>query len=246
MRKVLEIGGIVAAAVLIVFGAAAIYLAVGGHGTVSDNLKTQQITGTHDMTPKGIAPEVADVAATQAKLTADFAKVGVKFTPSKVTAPGCSVAGKQVTDGDSARCFAQYMFIHAIRPTGLVYSQMGQYLAKPDTPFKYTDGGGGVSPSASPATLSQYAQVDAKGQFVSNTQRNTWIDQVALSTALNSSYMADQIAMFGIVVGIALLLSGFGFGILAVSGALRNPDSVLNRVKKPGANDSSTPAVPTA
>jgi hypothetical protein len=35
------------------------------------------------------------------------------------------------------------------------------------------------------------------------------------------SYMADQLGNFGIVVGIALLLSGFGFVILAVGGALR-------------------------
>ena len=33
--------------------------------------------------------------------------------------------------------------------------------------------------------------------------------------------MAEQMALFGIVVGIALLLSGFGFIILALGGALR-------------------------
>ena len=33
--------------------------------------------------------------------------------------------------------------------------------------------------------------------------------------------MAAQLGNFGIVVGIALLLSGFGFLILALSGALR-------------------------
>ena len=43
----------------------------------------------------------------------------------------------------------------------------------------------------------------------------------ALSTALNVSYMAEQMALFGIVVGFALLLSGFGFIILALGGALR-------------------------
>ena len=39
--------------------------------------------------------------------------------------------------------------------------------------------------------------------------------------------MAEQTSLFGLVVGIALLLSGLGFGILAVGGALRNTDSVL-------------------
>jgi hypothetical protein len=35
------------------------------------------------------------------------------------------------------------------------------------------------------------------------------------------SYMAEQVALFGIVVGIALLLAGIGFLILTLSGALR-------------------------
>jgi hypothetical protein len=39
--------------------------------------------------------------------------------------------------------------------------------------------------------------------------------------------MAEQLALFGIVVGVALLLSGFGFAILAIGGALRNPDTAL-------------------
>ena len=41
--------------------------------------------------------------------------------------------------------------------------------------------------------------------------------ETALSTALNVSYMAQQIALFGLVVGIALLLSGVGFLILAIA-----------------------------
>ena len=39
--------------------------------------------------------------------------------------------------------------------------------------------------------------------------------ETALTNALNTSFFAEQVAMFGIVVGVALLLSGFGFGILA-------------------------------
>jgi len=33
--------------------------------------------------------------------------------------------------------------------------------------------------------------------------------------------MASQLALFGIVVGVALLLTGIGFAILAIGGALR-------------------------
>ena len=39
--------------------------------------------------------------------------------------------------------------------------------------------------------------------------------ETALSTALNTSYMADKLGLFGIVVGIALFLSGIGFIVLA-------------------------------
>ncbi|MCI4364421.1 MAG: hypothetical protein L3K13_09065, partial [Thermoplasmata archaeon] len=48
-----------------------------------------------------------------------------------------------------------------------------------------------------------------------------------LSTALNASYMASKISLFGVVVGVALLLAGIGFGILAVGGALRSQDTAL-------------------
>jgi hypothetical protein len=247
MRKALEIGGIVAAAILLAFGIASIVLAANGHNTVSANLKTQQITGTPDMASNSpaIKGEVKAITANQNLLVKKFKAVGVTFTPSAVTVPSCSVAGKQVTDGSSARCFAQYMFIHAMGATnGLVYSQMGRYPAKPGTPFEYTDGNGGISPSATPATIARYAVTDpATKQPVDNGARNIWIDQVALSTALNASYMADQISMFGIVVGIALLLSGIGFGILAVGGALRNPQGMLGFVHKAKSADRTTPAV---
>ncbi len=48
--------------------------------------------------------------------------------------------------------------------------------------------------------------------------------ETALSTALNSSYMADRISVFGIVVGVALLLTGIGFIILAAA-VLRRKDA---------------------
>jgi hypothetical protein len=231
MRKVLEIGGIVAAVVLIAFGVAAIVLAVQGNNTVNSELKDQQITGTPDMASDSAAikGEVAAINASQQKLVAKFKAAGETFTPSTVSVPGCSVAGQRVDDGNKARCFAQYMFIHAMGATnGLVYSQMGRYPAKPSTPFKYTDGNGGISPSASPAIIAQYAVTNpVTKQPADNGARTVWIDQVALSTALNSSYMASQLSLFGLVVGIALLLSGIGFGILAVGGALRSSSGMV-------------------
>ncbi len=45
MRKFFEIGGLVAAAVLIAFGVAAIVMGVNGRSTVQDSLKLEQIVG---------------------------------------------------------------------------------------------------------------------------------------------------------------------------------------------------------
>jgi hypothetical protein len=48
--------------------------------------------------------------------------------------------------------------------------------------------------------------------------------------------MAEQLALFGVVVGVALLLSGIGFAILAIGGALRNPETALTWfARKPAA-----------
>jgi len=187
MRKFLEFGGVAAGVVLIAFGVAAIALGMNGRSTVQTNLKQQQIVGTPDMTPSGIAAE-----AKAAKL------------PASIPLPTCTIAGKQVTTGSQARCFAEYMQIHTYMATGGVpYSQMPRY-ASPD--------GKGTNDAAK--------ATQADGQPVSNPARDIWVTETALSGALNTSYMAEQMAMFGIVVGVALLLTGVGFIILALGGAL--------------------------
>ena len=52
-----------------------------------------------------------------------------------------------------------------------------------------------------------------------------WVTETALSTALNVSYMATQLSLFSLVVGIALLLAGVGFIVLAAGGALRRGEA---------------------
>jgi hypothetical protein len=69
-------------------------------------------------------------------------------------------------------------------------------------------------------------------QPTDNGARNLWVTETALTTALNTSYMAEQLALFGIVVGVALLLAGFGFAILAIGGALRTTDAALPFIAK--------------
>src|SRR5437764_5507305 len=127
MRKAFEIGGLVAAVVLVAFGVAAMAMSANGRSTVSSELKQQQIIGTPDMTPAGIKGEVT--------------KAGLK----NVSLPTCSGANKTVTSGARARCFAQYMRSHALEATGgYVYSQMGIYVAKPGTTNAQLMPGGGT------------------------------------------------------------------------------------------------------
>ena len=123
---------------------------------------------------------------------------------SNVPIPSCDVAEKEIRTGTEARCFAQYMRIHALESSGgLTYAQMGRFVAAAD-------------PSDPKGTSDEAAAAkDKDGEPISNGARNTWVTETALATALNVSYMAEQIALFSVVVGIALLLSGIGFIILA-------------------------------
>jgi hypothetical protein len=222
MRKFFEIGGVVAGAVLIAFGIAAIVMGMNGRSTVSDSLKQEQITGTPDMTPTAIAGEVTAAKQAQSKLFSQLKAAGSNMTASPIETPTCSVANKLVETGSEARCFAKYMRIHTFGATsGLTYSQMGRYVAKPNTPLQSTDGLGATNDP-------NYAVTDPKTQQpVSNGRRDIWVTYTALTTALNTSYFATQMALFGVVIGIALLLAGIGFEILAIGGALESPKAAF-------------------
>ena len=211
MRKYFEFGGVVAAAVLIAFGIAAIVMGVNGRNTVSHSLKQEYIVGSPDMTP--------------AAITAEAKKAGLNVASLDI--PSKSVANKPINSGDRARTFAGYMRIHALEASGgLTYAQMGRFIAKPGTPKQFTDGHGATS-------IDKWALLDPKTkQPVDNGARNVWVTETALTTALNTSYMADQLSIFGMVVGVALLLAGIGFGILAIGGALRNPETAVTFLRK--------------
>jgi len=194
LKRLLEWGGFAAGAVLIAFGIATVVMAFDGHRTVSDNLGQEKISGTPDMTPA-----LTRKAVEEAGLTG----VGI---------PSCSVAGKSIDTGSEARCFAQYMRIHALESSGgFVYSEMGRFEAKPDAPKAELAAGGGTDNA-------KFAVADPKTKEpVTNGARNLWVTETALATALNTSYMAERMSLFGIVVGFALLLSGIGFIVLAFS-----------------------------
>ena len=123
-----------------------------------------------------------------------------------IEVPGCSVAGEMVDTGTEAKCFADYMRVHTLESTGgRTYSQMGRFLTEDG---KETD------------DESQAAKDPETGQPQQNGARNLWVTSTALSTALNTSFFAESVALFSIVMGIALLLTGIGFLVL-VLGLLR-------------------------
>jgi hypothetical protein len=172
-RKLLEYGGWISGAVLIVFGIAAIAMGVNGRNEVRDQLSAQQITATPD------AAEITD---------------------------GALEPGEPVDTGGEARNFAKIMEFHALESTGgQRYAEMGRFLTE----------------SGEQTNEESEAAVGENGRPVENGLRNLWVTETALATALNMAFMAEQLSNFGIVVGVALLLTGIGFLVIALSGALR-------------------------
>jgi hypothetical protein len=186
--SLLQYGGLAAGVVLILFGIGALALGIDARQTVGDELSREKIVGSPDMTPSEIEQSVQEAGL------------------SDVEIPDCDVAEEEITTGSEARCFAQYMRIHALESSdGLTYAEMGRFVSASDP-----NDPAGTSDEAAAAK-------DEEGEPIANAARNTWVTETALATALNVSYMASQIALFGIVVGIALLLAGIGFVILALA-----------------------------
>lgn len=207
MSRPFRLGGIIAGLVLIAFGVGAIVIGFAGRAEVSDNIKQEQIVGSPDMTPALIAKDAKAAGLVN------------------VTLPTCDIAGKAITNGADAKCFAGYMRIHALEATGgKTFAQMPQ--------FATADGKG--------TDVAAQAVKDPKtGAPQSNQARQIWVTETALSTALNTSFFAAQVGLFAIVVGVALLLSGIGFlvlatGLLGTSGLRRNADLPRGAAPVPG------------
>ena len=112
------------------------------------------------------------------------------------------VANEKIDTGQEARDFAAGMRVHTLADTkGLTYAEMPRFLDK----------------SGKPTADEKAAAVDPKsGEPVSNPARNIWVTETALATALNTSYFAENVAKFAIVMGFALLLAGVGFLVLTL------------------------------
>ena len=113
-----------------------------------------------------------------------------------------TIPGQKVDTGSEAQAFANVMRKHTLEATGgLTYAQMGRFL----------DANGKPTNDEKAAAISPTTK-----KPVENGLRNMWVNETALTTALNTAYFAEQVATFAIVMGIALLLAGLGFGILAL------------------------------
>lgn len=138
------------------------------------------------------------LAAQQITATPDAGEItGGKLAP-----------GQAITTGAEAKEFASVMEHHTLEATeGKRYAEMGRFL----TP-------------TGEDTNDEALAAKQNGRPVENGLRNMWVTETALTTALNMSFMAEQLSLFGIVVGIALLLTGVGFFVVAIGGALRRTE----------------------
>jgi hypothetical protein len=151
-----------------------------------------------------------------------LAEEGILATPDAATiTDGKLQPNEKVDTGAEARQFALIMRHHALEATeGQTYAQMGRFL----------------DDNGNPTSDESKAAVDPKtGQPVENGLRNLWVTETALATALNMSYMAEQLALFGVVVGVALLLAGIGFIILALGTGLPERQPFAKRRTTPAA-----------
>jgi len=119
-----------------------------------------------------------------------------------VGTPDSTIPGQKVDTGAEAQAFAKVMRKHTLEATGgQTYAQMGRYL----------DANGKPTNDENAAAINPTTK-----KPVENGLRNMWVNETALTTALNTAYFAEQVATFAIVMGIALLLAGVGFGILSL------------------------------
>ena len=119
-----------------------------------------------------------------------------------VGTPDSTIPGQLVDTGSEAQAFANVMRKHTLEATGgQTYAQMGRFLDENGKPT---------------SDEAQAAKDPKTGQPVENGLRNMWVNETALTTALNTAYFAESVATFAIVMGIALLLTGIGFLVMVI------------------------------
>jgi hypothetical protein len=189
-RRLAWIGGLVAGVLLIVAGAAWIYIGVDARDEISDTIRREQIVGTPDM-----SPETTRQAVAEAGLEIDI--------------PSCDVAEEPISTGEEARCFAEYMRVHALEDTdGRTYAEMGRFL---------DENGEEVETEEEAATDPE------TGQPVQNQTRQLWVSQRALATGLELSYVGEQVSLFAIATGALFVVVGIGLLVMLTIGGVLSP-----------------------
>ena len=142
-KKILEFGGVAAGILLIAFGIAAIALGFQGKSTVTSSLKEQQIQRYETQ------KQILDVVKEHRKRGWPLDNIvqdwnywpqdgwgcqcfdPARFPDPKAMVPTCTVANLPVNSGARARCFADYMRIHAYEATGgKTYATMPHYATE--------------------------------------------------------------------------------------------------------------------
>jgi hypothetical protein len=136
-----------------------------------------------------------------------------------VGTPDSSIPGQKVDTGGEAKAFAAVMRKHALEATGgRPYAEMGRFL---DAKGKET------------SDEAKAAKDPETRRPVPNRARDIWVTETALATALNVAFFAERVAFFSIAMGAMLLLTGIGFLVLTLGGALRRSEAAEGVVPEP-------------
>jgi hypothetical protein len=161
-------------------------------GIIGNSVVSDRLSDEKIVGTPDMTPELTRQAVEEAQLT------------DVVEVPDCSVAGEEIDTGKEAECFARYMRVHALESTGgMVYAEMPRAVSKS---------------TGKPVPEDQASAALASGDAVDNPDRQVWVTETALATALDTSFFAGGVATFAIVVGIALILIGIGFLVLTLGG----------------------------
>ena len=186
LRRMFWLGGMAAGVLLVVLGGIWIWQGASARSEVHDTISREQIVGTPDMSPATFEGEVE----------------GVEI-------PSCDVAEEEIDTGAEARCFADWMRVHALEGTGgRTFSQMGRYL---DADGQETN---------DPA---EAAKDPKSGQPVTNGARDLWVTQRALATGLELAFVGEQISLFSIATGIVFAIIGIGLLVMLTIGGVLSP-----------------------
>jgi hypothetical protein len=185
VRKVFEIGGCIAAVVLIVVGAGALYTGWQARGTVQDTLAQEHIVGSPDMTPAAIKAEAKEAG----------------LDVSKLSFPTLAVAGKDINTGDRAHAFAGYMRIHALEATGgLTYAEMPRYAT--------ADGKGTNDPAQAVQVNGQPQSNGAREVWVTETALATALQSSYMADGLSTFAIVTGFALLLTGIGFGILVIG--------------------------------------